>query len=207
MNRYKVILILVIVLILYIGFNYFYRIYRIENIARSPIIDKTKDLIEIENKNGFLIHKSETKKVIEFKWSDFDSIILVNKEILTFKSGRNNTFEIQKDKTLNWFEIVLAIPDEIKINSELINEKSEINNRLSSCQICGRISIYHESCLNCGNLSVEKHLNEYGVNQNQEDYIIKNQEYWFRQENGKIDLNFDEPNVFERDINWTLKIK
>jgi len=207
MNRYKVILILVIVLILYIAFSYFYRINKIENIVQNPIIDKTKTLIEIKNKTGFLIHKPDSKDVLEFKWSDFESINLVNNKTLTFKSGIHNNLEIQKDKTHDWFELILAVPNEIKINSDLIAKKDEIKNQLSSCQICGRISIYHDNCLNCGNLSFEKYLNEYGINRNQEDYILNNQEYWFRQENGEIDLNFDEPNIFLKDENWTLKIK
>lgn len=207
MNQIKFILISLLVIVLIGGFYYIYSINRIKKVVQNPIIEISTNIIEINIDKGFQIHNPKSKIRSEYKWSDFESIILTNEKKIDFKYNSQIILELHKSKTNNWHEIILSIPKEIKMNSALESEKIKIKNQLSSCQICGRVAVFSNNCLNCGNLSVEKHSLEYGKYQSSEEYIKENQEYWLRQENGEIDLNFDEPNVFKRDENWKIKIK
>ena len=186
--------------------------WRLRKAAESAITErKSKPLIGVEKKDNFSIFLTDGKTVLTTKWQDVKEVELLKEDsILVIKTIDGKEQRIDIDGYLNWINLVKAVPEYIKTNDVFDLFRNNYFSDLTCCNICGKIAIKNEECLNCGSETYEKYrtfnfggkIDTLSV-ESHDEYIKKHQKFWFAIEdkNEKVDF-YPNEYLFETCKDW-----
>lgn len=114
----------------------------------------TKDLVDIKlidkvNDQGFTLHDND--KVNTYKWREIKGVSLEKEKTLVIRFyNRDHLLRIER-KFLRWHGLLKKIPPGKMVDTSISTYLDQLFAGLSTCKICGKIALYEEKCLSCGN--------------------------------------------------------